>query len=157
MNRLDLTDDNALVTTLDQLRQDLDALKNRQATSMASGVLGYVTQTGATWDDVRTVGTNSDSTTRTTTYTISWNGDGSQTVSFENIAYAIYANGNQLIAPNIAWTDGTRTASFATQPVTISFNTYSVVILVTTLKQVSLQFKAYAAGSQRGSIGVVVT
>lgn len=149
---------NKLVTTLKGLRTELDALKQPQRTSQASGILGYVTDSGNTWDATATPGSDGDTGNRTTTFTITWTGDGSQDIAFAELAVDLFVNGtdsaHQLTPVSPSWTDGTRNASVSYGGVSISHHTYTETITLTTFKAVTYYLKVTVYGSCLGTIGV---
>jgi hypothetical protein len=69
---------NQLTTRLSGIATALNTLKSAQRVSGSSGVLNYLTNTGATWDLNETIGTTSDTSTHGVTFTITFVADGTQ-------------------------------------------------------------------------------
>lgn len=147
-----------LVTTLKTLRTESDALKQPQRTSQASGVLGYLTDSGNTWDISNTIGSDGDGSSISTTFTITWTGDGSQDIAFAILAVDLYVNGtdsaHQLSPARPSWTDGTRSATVSYDPLLATGHTYPFDIFLTTFKSVTYYMKVRVYGSCPGSITI---
>lgn len=155
-NRLGALPSEHMITELTELKQTLDAFKERQRTSGQSGVLSYFVQSGNTWDLTATVGLSSDTSTRTTTFTIQYIGDSSQPIAFANLSFNVFVNGtdsaHQLTPVTPSWTDGTRTASITYEAGFESETVVTAHFQLVTLKDVTFFVKAYASASQRGTI-----
>lgn len=145
---------NTLVASIKQLETDLYAFKQRQRISGQSGVLGYTTDTGNTWDLIGTVGSDSDTSDQTTAIEVVWEGDNSQVIAFANVAYDVFVNGtdsaHQLTPMSPTWTDGTRTASIEYQALSINHWIYGAPFQLTTFKAATYYVKAHVVASCPG-------
>lgn len=167
MKRDGLLEDNALVRELVELKKNLREFAGRQPVSGASGIVSYEAKTNATWDYSATIGADADSGPRTTTITVDFTGDGSQDYPIENIFASIFANGTTLAdQPTLRvnglnqWTDNSgRVLTIfkwgASQSIYWGDKTkYRWVFEFTTFRQITVYFKAFAAGSSPGTLSI---
>jgi hypothetical protein len=157
-NRIANLPQNQLITTLRGLRTQFNALKQAQRTSGQSGVLGYFTQSTSTWDLTGVIGSNSDTTTRTTNFTVTFTGDGSQNPVLANLSFVVYVNGtdpaHQLTAANNSWSDPPADAILEINQLVETQLTYTQTFFLLTDKQITYFIKAYAVGSSPGTVTV---
>ncbi len=158
MKRTDNLQENKATQMVKQLITDVTAFKSTERISGRSGLLGYSTQSGSTWDLTGTVGSDSDSTKRVTLFNAVFTGDGSQVVTMANVTLLIYVDGtdtaHQLTPQTPTWTDGTHTASIQYQSLDVFRNVYTQPVQLTTTKSITYYFKALATASCPGTISV---
>ena len=156
MKRTDNLSENALQQMVQQLADDTTELKTAQRTSGQSGILAYISQSALQWDLTNSVGSDTDTSSRSTTITAVFTGDGSQVVTMATLSLLIYVNGTDVahqLSPAVpSWTDGTRSASIQYVTLTIGLNTYTQLIQLTTTKLVTYYVKVLAAASSRGTV-----
>lgn len=149
-----------LIRTITELSAEMIEFKSAQRTSGRSGVLGYLVQSGSTWDATGTVGFDTDGTlTRTSTYLMTFTGDGTQSPVMANLSFLFYANGTDLahqITPVVNnWTDGggghTANISYGVQSQS-SPTVYSQSVTLLTQKAITYYIKAYAVSSSGGTV-----
>lgn len=157
MPRDELLPGNRFVTTLTDLRTEVDAFRNGQRTSGQSGVLGYYQQSGNTWDYTDTVGTDAGSSIGVLLKAV-FTDDSSQPISMTNLSFLLYANGtdtaHQITPQAPVWTDGTRSARVTYGTLNISQHTVTQNFSLLLVKHVTFYIKAYATSSSRGTLTV---
>lgn len=168
MRRSDRLNENALTRELLALERDLQEFTSRQPVSIQSGVASYSDPTPDEWDFVATIGSDSETNTvRFTTVTVDFEGDGAQQFPNEVCYASLFINGTSLSDQPVLWTDGLyrwqdsnqRTVTLykwgEAQPIYFSDPyRYRWLFTFESLKQVTVYFKAYPAGSSKGTLTV---
>lgn len=172
MNRSDLLIDNTLFTELHALERDLHAFTTEQPTSGRSGVSSYLTETTDTWDLIETVGDDAlPSTIVGVEFQVTYTASGVQPYPNINIGAVLTVNGTtsadvpQYIGNGfVVWLDGTndrevRITGWAERDESLlsSATQYRWTFSMNCRRQVTLYFKARAAGSTPGTLSVVRT
>lgn len=167
MNRSDRLGENAVVHELAQLERDFHEFTASQGTSGASGLETYLTSNLAEWDLVLSLGSSADTSYQTTRIEVTYTSNGSQDFPIENIFGDVRCNGTALgNRPQYSegdfflWTDTTRSVivdkwmtrdeSLLTSP-----TQYRWFCDFSHFKDVTLYFKAVAAGTCPGVLSVV--
>lgn len=160
MSRLDNLPEQKLITEVQRLRSDLDEIRNRQAISGLSGILSYLTIRPATYDYIRNVGADTDTTAITQSWKISWAGGFGQSFPVAHINFQLFVNGtdvaHQLTPQTPTWTDGTRSVTVTYQGRGVVGGLWSFFFTVQSLKAVTIRIKMAAYASSPGALGLFV-
>lgn len=160
MNRLRSLHESRLVSMLNGLQTDLDNLKTAQRVSAASGsIISYVVQNSGSYDYVGTIGTDSDISTITSAWSITYAGDGSQSPVMANLIYSVFVNGtdaaHQVGPSQLTWSDGFgRTVSANFTSITETRTTYAINVTLVTFKAITVRIKGMGVSSSPGTLTV---
>lgn len=161
MNRPDNLADTRLATTVRDFLRELEEYRGRQRTSGRSGILAYQTSNPGTWDLTGTIGNDADVSTRTTNFTVTFTGDGSQSPVIANPSFVVWVQMGsspmtQLTAAVNFYQDGSGRDANLNYNALVQTNptTYVWQFYLLTDKKVNYFIKASAVGSSRGTVTV---
>lgn len=161
--RTDLLLSNGLYKAMTDLQAEMTSFKNAQYTSGRTNIIGYVTESASVWDATGTVGSDSDgSLTRTSTYSMTFTGDGSQAPVMANLSFLFYVNGtdvaHQLTPVDNFFSDGSgRTANITYGAITETQTTYTQTVTLLTQMAITYFIKVYTVGSSGGTVSAART